>query len=94
MTPEQIREHIKYHDEDEDTLEGYIDELLAYTEAQAKQIEQLRRYGIEIIGVLDAHEIDTFDCDGTDEKYCDCLERAIKKFKAVASEAIDNARET
>jgi len=35
-----------------------------------------------LLAVIDAHEIDTLDCDRTDNKYCDCLQRQMDKIRA------------
>ena len=37
----------------------------------------------ELFAVLDAHEIDTFDCDRAGVVHCDCLERARKKVESM-----------
>jgi len=37
----------------------------------------------ELFAVLDAHEIDTFDCDRAGGTHCDCLERARKKVESM-----------
>jgi len=37
----------------------------------------------ELLAVLDAHEIDTFDCDRAGVTHCDCLERARKKVESM-----------
>ena len=37
----------------------------------------------ELFAVLDAHEIDTFDCNRAGVTHCDCLERARKKVESM-----------
>ena len=34
-----------------------------------------------LLAVIDAHDIDTLDCDRTDNKYCDCLRRQLDKAR-------------
>ena len=41
----------------------------------------------ELFAVLDAHEIDTFDCDRAGVTHCDCLERARKKVESMMPNA-------
>jgi len=41
----------------------------------------------ELLAVLDAHEIDTFDCDRAGVVYCDCLKRSKAKVKAMMPNA-------
>ena len=41
----------------------------------------------ELFAVLDAHEIDTFDCDRAGVIHCDCLERARKKVESMMPNA-------
>jgi hypothetical protein len=37
----------------------------------------------ELFAVLDAHEIDTFDCDRAGVVHCDCLDLARKKVESM-----------
>ena len=41
----------------------------------------------ELLAVIDAHEIDTFDCDRAGGTHCDCLERARKKVESMMPNA-------
>lgn len=41
----------------------------------------------EMLAVLDAHEIDTFDCDRAGVVHCDCLERARAKVESMMPNA-------
>jgi hypothetical protein len=36
----------------------------------------------DMLGTLDAHTVVTENCDGTDDKYCDCVDRITRKAKA------------
>ena len=46
----------------------------------------------ELFAVLDAHEIDTFDCDRAGGTHCDCLERARKKVESMMPNAEAHGR--
>ena len=37
----------------------------------------------DLLLVLDAHEVETLDCDRRGNKYCDCLEKVLKPAKAL-----------
>jgi hypothetical protein len=37
----------------------------------------------QLIELIEAHEITCFSCDRDGEKYCDCLERMVKRCKIV-----------
>jgi hypothetical protein len=37
----------------------------------------------ELLSVIDAHDMDTLDCDRSGRRCCDCLERARKKVEAL-----------
>lgn len=44
--------------------------------------ERLRAAIENLCGIIEAHEIDTLDCDRRGEIHCDCLERAMEKARA------------
>ena len=54
-------------------------EVAALRSANAVLTDAVR----ELFAVLDAHEIDTFDCDRAGVVHCDCLERARKKVESM-----------
>ena len=68
-------------------LEGKTPAMM-HTAARARIAELEReRAGLlaavrELFAVLDAHEIDTFDCDRAGVVHCDCLERARKRVES------------
>ena len=35
----------------------------------------------QLVGVIDAHEIESLDCDNRGDYYCDCLTKEVKKIK-------------
>lgn len=37
----------------------------------------------DLLLVLDAHEVETLDCDRRGNKYCDCLEKVPKRAEAL-----------
>lgn len=41
-----------------------------------------------LIEVIEAHEVQTLDCDRSGRTYCDCLERAVKKAKSAAERRV------
>ena len=69
-------------------LEDHVLRLLAenvrLTNEAATERERcgvLEREVRGLLAVIDAHDIDTLDCDRTDNKYCDCLRRQIDKVR-------------
>lgn len=48
---------------------------------ELKQLVQLTQSIRELLEVIDAHDIDTLDCDRSGRRCCDCLERARKKVE-------------
>lgn len=38
----------------------------------------------ELVGVIEAHEIESLSCDRDGETYCDCLRKAVVKYRALA----------
>jgi hypothetical protein len=49
----------------------------------AQQLVGLAAAVRELLAVLDAHEIDTLDCDRAGVVHCDCLERARVKVESM-----------
>lgn len=41
----------------------------------------------DLLIILEAHEVDTLDCDRRGEKYCDCLSNHIRRLKAALDAA-------
>lgn len=37
----------------------------------------------ELFGMLEAHEVETLDCDRRGERYCDCLERLKARYRTM-----------
>jgi hypothetical protein len=71
--------------DDDIRLEAYIAQQQARDDAHAAL--QQRVAGLEealgdMLGTLDAHTVVTENCDGTDDKYCDCVDRITRKAKA------------
>lgn len=60
--------------------------------AAQEQIERLRRALEDIVGVIDAHDTLSENCNGTEDKYCDCLCKSVKKAKAALSAAPSGER--
>lgn len=52
-----------------------------YADEWAAEVEQLKAELGNIVNVIEAHDIDTLDCDNAGEKYCDCLYKAINKAR-------------
>ena len=46
----------------------------------------------ELLAVLDAHEVDTLDCDRAGVAHCDCLQRARKKVDAMLATESEDAQ--
>lgn len=40
-----------------------------------------------LLGVIDAHELESLDCDRSADKYCDCLELAVKQSQDALEKA-------
>jgi chromosome segregation ATPase len=40
-----------------------------------------------LLAVIDAHDMDTMDCDRTGDKYCDCLRRQMDKIRTALDAA-------
>jgi hypothetical protein len=45
-------------------------------------VEALRN----IVGVIEAHELTSLSCDNDGEKFCDCLDNAVKQAKTALAE--------
>ena len=41
------------------------------------EIEKLKLLLLNLIDIINAHEIETLDCDRSGDKYCDCLQKQI-----------------
>ncbi len=50
--------------------------------AYPPEVERLIEAAKNIEVIIEAHAIDTFDCDRSGETYCDCLARARGHLKA------------
>jgi len=47
------------------------------------EIERLRDALTLLIGTIEAHEIDSLQCDRSEERYCNCLRAALARAKAL-----------
>lgn len=43
------------------------------------EVVKLRTALEDLIGTIDAHEIESCQCDGKEEEHCDCLRRSVKR---------------
>jgi len=43
------------------------------------EVVKLRTALANLVDTINAHEIESLQCDGKDEEYCDCLRKSAKK---------------
>jgi len=52
------------------------------------EIERLRDALALLIGTIEAHEIESLQCDRTEERYCNCLRESVARAKALLAQAV------
>jgi uncharacterized coiled-coil DUF342 family protein len=70
-----------------DTMYEIHQEAIAKANRERSRAEVLAAEVRGLLSVIDAHEIDTLDCDRTENKYCDCLQRQIDKVRTALDPA-------
>lgn len=55
--------------------------------ALTKQRDDLARLAQSLIDTLNAHEVDSLDCDRSGVTHCDCLTKAIDRLAAAIKES-------
>ena len=68
-------------------------ERIAALMARVAELGALRKSAHELVGAIQAHECESFDCDRTDERYCDCLKNATDAMASVLARCDGMAKE-
>lgn len=66
-------------DEEEKEPTAIVDEIYLIT--IQSQVTSLRTALEHLVGVIEAHELESLDCDDRGDYYCNCLSDAVKKAK-------------
>lgn len=61
--------------------------------ARVAELGALRKSAHELVSAIQAHECESFDCDRTDERYCDCLKNATDAMASVLARCDGMAKE-
>lgn len=67
--------------------------LAERVETAEAMLGALRKSAHELVSAIQAHECESFDCDRTDERYCDCLKNATDAMASVLARCDGMAKE-
>ena len=59
-------------------FEGYTVSITKFNELKSR-VE-------ELLSVIEAHDVQSENCNGTEDKYCDCLSRSVEVIKKALAE--------
>ncbi len=57
-----------------------LDQLFGARDARIAELETALT---ELLSVIGAHNLESLNCDGTDDRWCDCLKQQADRVRAV-----------